>query len=211
VEQSDRTRKHPILRTRRLVLRQWQDADLDPFSAMQADPRVMEFYPSYYDRIETAATIARFQQHFIQHGFGRWVVEVPGVAAFVGCVGLAVVTFDAHFTPSVEVGWRLAFEHWGKGFATEAAQASIDFAFEQLNLNEIVSFTTPVNQRSRNVMERLGMKHAVNEDFDHPNLSPGHPLRRHVLYRLSQSDWKRSNLASSIRLCLTNQDPRMAP
>lgn len=176
----------PIIHTPRLTLRPWQDEDLHAFAALNADPRVMEFLPRPLDRGESDALAARIRDHFGRHGFGLWAVEVPGIAEFIGFVGLSIPGFDAHFTPCVEVGWRLAFEHWGRGYATEAARASLDFAFDRLGLDEVVSFTVPTNRRSRGVMERIGMTRTPADDFDHPSLHEGHPLRRHVLYRAAR-------------------------
>ena len=132
--------------------------------------------------------VARIRAHFARHGFGFWAVEVPGVAEFIGLVGLAVPRFEAHFTPCVEIGWRLARAHWGRGYATEAARAALDFGFRDLNLDEIVAFTVPTNRRSRAVMERIGMTRSAADDFDHPAIPEGHPLRRHVLYRARRPD-----------------------
>ena len=173
----------PTIQTPRLLLRPWRDADLAPFAAMNADPVVMEFFPRPLDRAESDAAVARIRDHFAARGFGLWAVEVPDVADFIGFVGLAVPRFEAHFTPCVEIGWRLAREHWGRGYATEAARAALGFGFEELALDEIVSFTAPANVRSRAVMERIGMTRSPEDDFDHPTLPEGHPLRRHVLYR----------------------------
>ena len=150
---------------------------------MNADPTVMEFFPKPLDRAESDGMAARIEAHFERRGFGLWAVEVPGVADFIGFVGLSTPTFEAHFTPCVEVGWRLARDHWGRGYATEAARAALDFGFRQLGLPEIVSFTVPANRRSRGVMERIGMTRSPADDFDHPVLPEGHPLRKHVLYR----------------------------
>lgn len=136
------------LKTSRLDLRLWRDEDLPALAAMNADPRVMEFFPKVLDRAESDAMAARVRDHFARRGFGFWVVEVPGIADFIGFVGLAVPTFETHFTPCVEIGWRLIPEHWGKGYATEAALASLDFGFRQLGLDEIVSFTALSNVRS---------------------------------------------------------------
>jgi RimJ/RimL family protein N-acetyltransferase len=172
------------LQTERLLLRPWSPADLAPFARLNADPRVMEHFPSVESREQSDACAARIAAHFAERGFGLWAVEVPGVAAFIGFVGLSVPRFEAAFTPCVEVGWRLAAEHWGRGYATEAARAALAFGFEQLGLNEIVSFTVPANQRSRAVMERIGMTRDPADDFEHPSLPPGHPLRWHVLYRI---------------------------
>jgi RimJ/RimL family protein N-acetyltransferase len=169
--------------TLRLHLRLWRDEDLTAFAALNADPRVMEFFPKPLDRTESDARAARIRDHFARHGFGLWAVEVPGVADFIGFVGLSVPDFEATFTPCVEVGWRLAHEHWGRGYATEAARAALDFGFRRLAIDEIVSFTVQANRRSRSVMERVGMTRTPADDFDHPALPEGHPLRRHVLYR----------------------------
>jgi RimJ/RimL family protein N-acetyltransferase len=173
----------PTIRTERLHLRAWREEDLAPFAAMNADPAVMEFFPRPLDRAESDAAVARIRDHFARHGFGLWAVEAPGVAEFIGFVGLAVPRFEAHFTPCVEIGWRLAREHWGRGYATEAARAVLEFGFRDRALEEIVSFTASVNVRSRAVMERIGMTRSPGDDFDHPAIPEGHPLRRHVLYR----------------------------
>jgi len=130
------------------------------------------------------------QRHFGERGFGLWAIEIPGVASFVGFAGLAVPGFSAHFTPCVEVGWRLAVEHWGRGYATEAAQLALAYGFGTLALSEIVSFTSAMNHRSRGVMERLGMHRDPADDFDYPTLPAGHPLRPHVLYRLERAEWQ---------------------
>jgi RimJ/RimL family protein N-acetyltransferase len=150
---------------------------------MNADPRVTEFLPTPLSREESDAFVARAEAHFEQHGFGLWAVEIPGVTPFAGFVGLSTPRFTAHFTPSVEVGWRLSPEHWGSGYATEGARAVIEFGFDVIGLHEIVSITVPANARSRRVMEKIGMKRDPADDFDHPLLPEGHPLRRHVLYR----------------------------
>ncbi len=171
-------------RTERLLLRRWRAEDREPFAAMNADPRVMEFFPALLSRVESDARVEAIERHWREHGFGLWAVEVPGVAAFVGFVGLSMPRFEAAFTPCVEVAWRLAAEFWGRGYATEAARAAVEFGFGRLGLKEIVSFTVPANVRSRRVMEKLGMTHEAEEDFEHPLLVVGHPLRRHVLYRL---------------------------
>jgi RimJ/RimL family protein N-acetyltransferase len=172
------------IRTQRLRLRHWTPADRAPFARLNADPQVMEHMPGPLSRADSDASAQRIADHFDQHGFGLWAVEIPGVTPFAGFVGLSVPRFEAPFTPCVEIGWRLAHEHWGAGFATEGAQAAAGFAFAQLGLTEIVSFTVPGNLRSRRVMERIGMTRRPDDDFDHPALPDGHPLRRHVLYRL---------------------------
>ena len=180
----------PILTTARLRLRQWREEDLAPFAALNADPQVMEFFPKVLTRAESDAVAGRIRDHFVRHGFGLWAVEVRGAADFVGFVGLAVPSFDAHFTPCVEIGWRLAREHWGHGYATEAATAALAFGFVDRALEEIVAFTVPANIPSRRVMGRLGMRRLPADDFEHPAIADGHPLRSHVLYRLRRTDWK---------------------
>ena len=175
-----------VLTTPRLRMRPWRDTDLPAFAELSADARVMEHFPKCLERCESDAAVQRIRERFDNEGYGLWAVEVPGVADFVGFVGLHVPTFEAPFMPCVEIGWRLAKDHWGHGYATEAAQRALDFAFEELRLDEIVSFTVPDNVRSRAVMERLGMTRSPDEDFDHPVLPEGHRLRRHVLYRISR-------------------------
>jgi RimJ/RimL family protein N-acetyltransferase len=186
----------PELSTARLRLRAWRDSDLPAYAALNADPQVMAHMPAVFDRAASDASAAYIAEHFARHGFGLWAVEVPDVADFIGFVGLAVPGFQAHFTPCVEIGWRLAHAHWGHGYATEAAEAAADFAFGPAGLAEIVSFTVPDNTRSRAVMERLGMTHDAAEDFDHPRLPEGHPLRRHVLYRLRREVWLKRRRAA---------------
>jgi RimJ/RimL family protein N-acetyltransferase len=172
------------LSSERLRLRRWREEDREAFAAMNADARVMEFFRSPLSRAESDAMADRIARHFGEHGFGLWAVEIPGVVPFVGFAGLAVARFSAPFTPCVEVGWRLAFAHWGHGYATEAARLALSYGFRTVGLSEVVSFTSTVNQRSRAVMERLGMHRDPVEDFDYPSFPEGHPLRRHALYRL---------------------------
>jgi RimJ/RimL family protein N-acetyltransferase len=166
-----------LLRTSRLLLRPWRDEDEAAFAELTADPVAMQCL------LPLPGWPARKRAHWQEHGFGQWVVEITGEASFIGAVGLENVTYEAHFTPAVEVAWRLARAYWGRGYATEAARAALGFGFEQLGLEEIVAITVPANWRSRRLMERLGMSHAPEEDFDHPRLPEG-PLKRHVLYRL---------------------------
>ncbi len=176
----------------RICLRRWRDTDRETFAAMNSDARVMEFFPSRLSRVESDAMVDRIQKHFSERDYGLWAIEVPDVAPFIGFAGLAVLVgqpFSAHFTPCVEVGWRLAFEHWGHGYATEAARLALGYGFGTLALSEVVSFTSATNHRSRAVMERLGMRRDPAEDFDHPALPEGHPLRRHVLYRLGSGSY----------------------
>lgn len=173
-----------MLRTERLILRPWREADLAPFAALNADPRVREHFPSCLTQAESDASAVRIRANFEAHGYGLWAAEVAGGAPFIGFIGLAEPGFVAHFTPCVEIGWRLAHAHWGRGYATEGARAALEFGFQTVGLAEVVSMTTPANTRSRHVMEKLGMHRDPAEDFDHPNLAPGSPARRHVLYRL---------------------------
>ncbi|HXC88619.1 MAG TPA: GNAT family N-acetyltransferase [Stellaceae bacterium] len=172
-----------LLRTERLLLRPWRDEDVAAFGAMSADPAVMEFLVPFADVAASAVWVARARDHWRRHGFGQWVVEIPGEAGFAGVVGLAAVAYTAHFTPAVEVAWRLARAGWGRGYATEAARAALDHGFGALGLSAIVAVTVPANLRSRRVMERLGMTRDPADDFDHPNVPDG-ALKRHVLYRL---------------------------
>ncbi len=171
------------LQTQRLLLRPWHDSDLAAFTEMSADPAVMEFLLPLAGPVGCEAWAARLKAHWRDHGFGRWVVEIPGEASFAGVVGLAWIPYAAHFTPAVEIAWRLGRAHWGHGYATEAASIALDYGFDQLGLAEIVAVTVPANRRSRAVMERLGMTRDPADDYDHPNIPVG-PLRRHVLYRL---------------------------
>jgi RimJ/RimL family protein N-acetyltransferase len=173
----------------RICLRRWRDEDREAFAAMNSDRRVMEFFPSRLSRVESDALADRIQEHFREQGFGLWAIEIPDVAPFIGFAGLTVPRFSARFTPCVEVGWRLAFEHWGRGYATEAARVALAYGFGSLALSEVVSFTSTGNHRSRAVMERLGMRRDPADDFDHPALPESHPLRRHVLYRIDSSSY----------------------
>jgi RimJ/RimL family protein N-acetyltransferase len=185
----------PERRTARLLLRGWRDEDLDPVAAMNTDPRVMEHFPALLSRDESAAQLARFRAHWKEHGFGWWAVEVPGQAPFIGWVGLARPRFEAHFTPCVEIGWRFAAEFWNRGYATEGAREALHFGFAMKTprLKEVVAFTVPGNAPSRRVMEKLGMRRDPDDDFEHPRVPPGHPLRRHVLYRISRQTWEEAS------------------
>jgi RimJ/RimL family protein N-acetyltransferase len=173
--------------TERLLLRRWRDSDRAPFARLNADPEVMRYFPAPLSREQSDALVEHIELCFERDGWGLWALEVGDTGDFIGFTGLNRATFEAHFTPAVEVGWRLARESWGHGYATEAARAAARFGLQELGLEEIVSFTTVGNERSRAVMRRLGMTHDPAEDFDHPRVPDG-PLRRHVLYRLS---WRR--------------------
>jgi ribosomal-protein-alanine N-acetyltransferase len=177
------------MKTERLILRRWQESDREPFAALNADPAVMEFFPARLTRADSDAVIARIEAGFDEHGFGMWAVELAATGEFLGFTGLSVPRFTAHFTPAVEIGWRLARSAWGHGYATEAAGRALTAGFSEHGLAEIVSFTTPANTRSQAVMARLGMTHDPSDDFDHPVLAEDSPLRRHVLYRISARQW----------------------
>jgi RimJ/RimL family protein N-acetyltransferase len=179
--------REPELRTERLLLRRWLPEDLEPYAALNADPAVREHFQNTLTRAECEAEIASFEDRFDQRGYGLWAVEVPGVAPCIGFVGLDLATFDAPFTPAVEVGWRLAREHWGNGYASEGARAALRFGFDTIGLDEILSFTSPRNVRSWSVMESIGMTRDPADDFEHPRVEVGHPLRPHVVYRVSRT------------------------
>ncbi len=174
--------------TQRLRLRQWCAADREPFAALNADPKVMAFYPACLDRAESDALANRCQALLSERGWGFWAVETKSTHEFVGFVGLHTPGPELPFSPCIEVGWRLAAKYWGKGFATEAARGALRVGFERLGVAEIVSFTSVGNLRSRAVMERLGMRD-TEEAFEHPNLPVGSVLRQHCLYRLSHAQW----------------------
>ena len=181
------------LTTARLRLRNWLAEDLDAFAEMSQDPEVMQHFPSLFTREQAEAALVRNATFIAEKGYGFWAVEVIGGAPFIGFCGIKDVPFDAPFTPAIEVGWRLARAHWGKGYATEAARAAIDHGFGTLALDEIVAFLLPANQRSAAVCERLGMRRDPSGDFDHPLIAPGtmslggQPQQRHILYRLSRT------------------------
>jgi RimJ/RimL family protein N-acetyltransferase len=183
----------PEIETERLILRNWRGSDRDPFARMNCDPAVMEHFPASLSREESDALVDRAEAHLEQHGFGPWAAELRETQEFIGYVSLFIPQFEAAFTPCVEIGWRLARKHWGKGLATEGARALVRHGFEILRLREVVSFTVPGNLRSVRVMEKLGMSRNPLDDFDHPSIPDGHPLRRHVLYRLTRKDWQTMN------------------
>lgn len=174
------------LTTPRLRLRQWQEQDLEPFAALNADPEVMRYFPGLQSRAASRASIDTWSAEIAGRGWSNWAVELPGSARFIGFVGLTVPRRALPFMPCVEIGWRFARAHWGQGYASEAARCALNVGFERLGLAEIVSFTALVNLRSRAVMERIGMVNA-GEDFDHPALPEGSELRRHCLYRVRSS------------------------
>ena len=176
-----------MIETPRLLLRPWRLSDREPFRRMNGDPRVMEFFAKTLSLKESDELVERIDAHFQTHGYGIFAAELRESGAFTGFIGLSIPTFQAHFTPCVEIGWRLDPAYWNRGLATEGARAVLQYGFETLALDEIVSFTVPGNLRSRRVMEKIGMHHDAAGDFDYPGLPEGHPLRRHVLYRLARS------------------------
>jgi len=179
------------IETERLILRAWEEKDLEPLARLYADPRVMAFW-----EVRTFEESKQEYDHFVssmkEHGWGFWAAELRDSHEFIGLIGLENVAFPAHFTPAVEIGWRLHYDFWGKGYATEGAKGALQFGFESLNLNEIVAFTPPANQRSRKVMEKIGMIYDPKDDFDDPDFAEGHPFRRLVLYRLKRQEWLRN-------------------
>lgn len=182
-QRTDKTMGQSTLIGKRVLLRPWLDRDADSFAAMNADPRVMEFFLAPLLREESEALLARMRAVIEERGWGWWCVDIDGECA--GFTGLSVPPYKTPFSPCVEVGWRFRPRFWGHGYATEAAQLALDYGFNTLQLPEIVSFTAVGNQPSRRVMERIGMQRDLDGDFDHPRLPKGHSLRRHVLYRLA--------------------------
>ena len=177
----------PTIETCRLILRGWRDSDIEPWVAMNADPRVMEFFPHLYDRAMAENFAALARADLDRDGFGWWVVEEKNGSLFVGVISLQAVQFESHFTPANEIGWRFVFDKWGRGYATEGATAALDFAFSRLGWHEVIAMTSALNVRSQRVMERLGMTRNTADDFDHPHIPEGHRLRRHVVFRIRRS------------------------
>ena len=180
----------PTIETERLRLRAFLDTDRERFAELNADPDVMEFMPNALSREESDTFVDLTIKRWAERGYGQWALERLRDGAFLGFTGLSSPRFEVHFTPAVEVGWRLARHAWGHGYATEAGRAALHYGFTTLGVDEIVSFTTVANERSRRVMERLGMTRDPADDFDHPNLPAGHPIRPHVLYRLRRAAWE---------------------
>ncbi len=177
------------LQTERLRMRRWRSGDREPFAAINADEQVMELMPGTLTRAESDRYIDSIEAHFDEHGYGLWALQLRDGGELIGLTGLNTVAFAAHFTPAVEIGWRLARSAWGNGYAGEAARAALRFGFEQAELPQIVSMTTELNFRSQAVMERIGMSRDPSDDFVHPLARPER-LRRHVLYRLSAKAWR---------------------
>jgi RimJ/RimL family protein N-acetyltransferase len=184
------------IETERLRLRDWVDEDAEPFAAINVDPRVMEFFSKRLTREQSDAFLAGNRANIAADGWGLYAVEEKASGKFVGYVGLARPGFEAHFTPAIEIGWRLARSAWGAGCATEAARAVVDHAFGVLDLDALVSFTTEWNQPSRRVMEKIGMSRDPREDFLHPRVPPDHKLAPHVLYRIDRKTWRTARQAT---------------
>lgn len=178
-----------IIRTQRLILRPWRNSDLKPFADLNADLKVMQFYPSPLSRKESDSLAEKIQREFFLRGYGFWAVEIPGEYDFIGYIGLNYWNLNMSFAPCIDVGWRLASEHWGKGYATEGARAALKYGFEVLEFSEIVAMATIGNVKSHRVMERLGMRHDPAENFEHPMVPKGDPLSWRVLYRLTRKEW----------------------
>ncbi|MBN8827716.1 MAG: GNAT family N-acetyltransferase [Sphingobacteriia bacterium] len=174
------------LEAERVILREWKEEDVEPFAKINQDPKVMEFMPKLLTKQEVNEWIERIKLHFKNNNFGMFACELKETKKFIGYIGLQNVAFEASFTPCVEVAWRLASDHWGKGLATEGAKRVLEFAFNDLKLKEVLAFTVPKNLPSRRVMEKLGMTHDPKENFNHPKLPLEHPLSLHVLYRIKE-------------------------
>lgn len=189
--------KKPTIQTERLVFRQWNKKDIKPLAKLYSDPRVMEFW-----KVKNLEDTVREYNHFVstieKNGWGFWAIELRESHEFIGLIGLENVGFKAHFTPAVEIGWRLHYDFWGKGYATEGAIAVLQYGFESLNLNEIVAFTCALNVRSRNVMEKLKMRYNPIDDFDDPDFPEGHPYKRSVLYRITKKEWQKAQKKSKL-------------
>lgn len=177
------------IETDRLILREWTNEDKPPFARINGDPIIMEYFPRRLDEKDSNRLVERFQKHFKEHGYGPYVMQHKETGAFMGFVGLHHVEFQAAFTPAIEIAWRLDYEYWGQGYATEGAHAVLDHAFHKLGLKEVVAFTVHDNTRSIHVMEKLGMKRDPKGDFDYPALRKNHPLGHFVLYRITKKDF----------------------
>ncbi|MCE5295221.1 MAG: GNAT family N-acetyltransferase [Chlamydiales bacterium] len=183
--------------TERLLLRQWRQSDLEPFAKLNADPRVREFFPSVQTREQSDNSAKILLENIAKYGYGLWAVSLKDTDEFIGFIGIQDIPFESHFTPAVEIGWRLSHEYWGKGYATEGAKAVLEYAFNELHMPEIVALTSIHNKPSQNVMQKIGMHHDPKDDFDHPRVEDGHWLKRHVLYRMSCDEWKKPHSASN--------------
>ncbi len=183
--------KEKVITTNRLILRPWIPEDIEPFAKLNADPLVREYFSSILNRKESDHVAKFISDEIEKNGYGFWAVSAPQISDFIGFIGIRPVDFESHFTPAVEIGWRLAREFWGNGYATEGATAALKYGFQTLNLDEIVAFTAVANARSRNVMEKIGMHRSPEDDFDHPQLAVDDKLRRHVLYRIQRKEWEK--------------------
>ncbi len=179
------------LETNRLLLRQWKDSDLEPFVTLNADPRVMEFFPDTLSREYTDGMVQKCKERIAERGWGFWATELKETREFIGFIGLEEPNSGLTFEPCTEIGWRLSYRHWGMGYATEGAKKALRFAFEDLQKDEIVSFTAVQNTRSESVMKKLGMRRCEST-FEHPNVAEETGLKTHCLYRLTKEEWGRS-------------------
>lgn len=184
-----------IIETERLILRPWKEEDFEPFAQLNADKRVREYFSSTLTRAVSDGFANKFKSDIEKNGWGWWAVSVKNSAPFIGFIGLNIldIPIPSHSTSPVEIGWRLAVDYWGKGYATEGALACLRFGFETLKLPEIIAITTEQNFRSISVMKKIGMHRDPKDDFNHPKLPEGHKLRRHVLYRINLKEWKEQN------------------
>ena len=176
------------IKTKRLLLRQWREEDKSIFASINSDPEVMEYYPKVLNTTESNEMAHKLETLISQKGWGFWAVEKIKNKQFIGFVGLHEPTYDLPVTPCVEIGWRIGKKHWGHGYATEAATAALDFAFNSLDLEQVYSFTSVTNKRSWSVMKRLGMVN-TNQNFNHPLITEDSPLKEHYLYRITRSQW----------------------
>lgn len=175
--------------TKRLILREWQDCDFGPFSALNQDHDVMEYLSHTYSNEDNIEVAAIMQDIFNANGFGFYTARLKDTGEYVGCIGLHIPHFEAHFMPCVEVAWRVAKKFWGQGLAVEGAKKSLEIGFTEFGLNEIVTFASKINTKSIRVMQKLGMTHDPLENFNHPDFAPEDPLYPHVLYRMPRSLW----------------------
>jgi len=179
----------PTLKTERLILRPWEERDLKPFSHINCDPQVMEFYPHLLNYDESAALMHKMIADFSLRGYGFWAVEKQISSTFIGYIGLNYWDLQMPFSPCIDIGWRLSSKEWGHGYAIEGATAALDFGFQIIQLEEIVAMATSGNIRSHRVMQKLGMKSDPQENFEHPKVPKGDPLSLRLLYRLSKQEW----------------------
>jgi len=176
------------IRTDRLLLRSWKDSDLDYFIQMNKDSEVMKYFPNKLSAAKSREFIKKIKNHFSDHNFGLWAVELLKTGEFIGFIGFKKANFRAEFTPCIEIGWRLGSKYWKKGYATEGAAKCLEYGFESLNFKEVYSFTAKINKASIRVMQKIAMQ--KEKEFDHPALDNSSPLRRHVLYKITKGDWK---------------------